>query len=122
MCKGVLQQIWRWFAPSLEAVQLRQKAVGFAVSESFLSTERGDVKSTGRGFWFFLQMNHLGLLLLHAPSAQRNNSRGYGLKIFPDGAVTVDANGIRTDEIPVYENILEVIPLLTRLNTETTQS
>ena len=115
---GSNTHIWPWFVPSLEAVIVRQKTMGCAVSESFHSTERGEVKSTGGGFWFFLQMNSLGLLLIHAPSAQRNNTCGYGLKLFPEGAVTVDGKGIRTKEIPTYDDIREVYSRLTRLNTE----
>jgi hypothetical protein len=115
-------KIWTWFTPSLEAVILKQLTMGCAVSESFFSTERGEVKSAGRGFWFFLQMNGLGLLLVHAPNAQRNNSQGYGLKLFPKGIGTVDTQGIRTQEVPCYENLRDVYSRLTRLNTEVIHS
>jgi hypothetical protein len=102
---GSQSKMWRWFAPSLEAVILKSSGLGTAISENFYSSERGAVKSTGRGFWFVLQMNGLGLLLLYAPSAQRNNSFGYGFKLFPEGAKTVDQRGIRTDRIPHFADI-----------------
>jgi hypothetical protein len=116
---GTDQNIWPWFAPSLEAVIVQEQTLGCAVSQSFYSTERGSVKSTASGFWFFLQMNRLGLLLIHVPSAQRNNASGYGLRLFPPGAVTVNTRGIRTKELPTYDNIKEVYSRLTCLNTET---
>jgi hypothetical protein len=115
---GSKSKIWRWFAPSLEAVAVRRKTMGCALSQSFHSSERGDVKSTGRGFWFFLQMNSLGLLLIHAPGAQRNNALGHGLRLFPEGIPTVDDHGIRTEKMPQYENIQDVYSRLTSLNTE----
>jgi hypothetical protein len=115
---GAESKIWRWFTPSWEAVVIKQKTMACALSVSFYSSERGEVKSTGRGFWFFLQMNRLGLLLIHAPSAERNNACGYGLKLFPEGISTVDQSGTRTRQIPQYENISDVFSRLTVLNTE----
>jgi hypothetical protein len=115
---GTEQTIWPWFTPSLEAVLVRKQTLGCTLSQSFFSSERGPVKSTASGFWFFLQMNGLGLLLIHAPSSQRNNAKGYGLKLFPPGARTVDTNGIRTERIPPYDNIGVIHSRLTHLNTE----
>jgi hypothetical protein len=116
---GTKQTIWPWFTPSLEAVLVQEQTLGCTLSESFYSSERGAVRSAGSGFWFFLQMNRLGLLLIHAPSAQRNNTKGYGLKLFPPGARTVDTNGIATNEIPTYDSIGVIHARLTHLNTET---
>lgn len=115
---GCKSKVWQWFVPSLEAVVVKRRTVGCALSESFYSSERGDVKSAGRGFWFFLQMNTLGLLLIHAPNAERNNALGYGLKLFPKGMPTVDSRGIRTGQMPKYEDIRDVYSRLTLLNTE----
>jgi len=115
---GVRERIWPWFTPSLEAVVVRKKTLGCAVSDSFISTERGPVKSNASGFWFFLQMNSLGLFLIYAPSAQRSHAFGYGVKLFPPGVGTVDSRGMRTNEIPVYQDIRQAYLRLTRLNTE----
>jgi hypothetical protein len=115
---GRKELLWRWFTPSLEAVIIRHRTLGCAVSQSFISTERGPVKSTMSGFWFILQMNSLALFLIYAPSAQRNHQDGYGVKLFPPGVKTIDCGGIRTLEIPTFENIGKTYMRLTRLNTE----